>query len=208
MPACTSASSRSRPAGPTNGAPSRSSRSPGCSPTNIATELRLPAPNTVCVASSHRGHARHPAAAPRSFGRLSCGGTRSAAESGIPSAFPPPARRSIGIRVHPHEGFAHAASHRCFVRPLRSTPGSLERASELRSIGGSVVVRPSHLRLLDDDPPVGDPTLVESYRRLADVFYEVLGELRRGARLVRIDDSVGLRSTSHVSLTISDTDML
>jgi hypothetical protein len=53
---------------------------------------------------------------------------------------------------------------------------SFSRASELRSIGGSVVVRPSHLRLLDDDAPGGDPTLVESYRRLADVFHEVLAE--------------------------------
>src|SRR4051812_45475103 len=206
MPACTSASSRSRPAGPTNGAPSRSSRSPGCSPTNIATELRLPAPNTVCVASSHSGHARHAAAASRSFGRLSRGGTRSAAESGMPSAFPPRTRRSIGMRVHPHEGFAHMASHRCFVGPLRSTPGSLEHASELRSIGGSVVVRPSHLRLLDDDPPGGDPTLVESYRRLADVFHEVLAELSLDALLVRIADTVGDLIPSLDTLTIYEAD--
>src|SRR5205814_1480746 len=68
MPAWASASSSRRPAGPTNGAPSRSSRSPGCSPTNIATELRLPAPNTVCVACSHSGPARQPAAASRSSG--------------------------------------------------------------------------------------------------------------------------------------------
>jgi diguanylate cyclase (GGDEF)-like protein len=69
--------------------------------------------------------------------------------------------------------------------------GSVELASELRSIGGSVVVRPSHLRLLDTDAPVGDPTLVESYRRLADVFHEVLAEQSLDALLVRIADAVG-----------------
>src|SRR6266540_3291725 len=36
MPAASSASSNTRPAGPTNGLPARSSWSPGCSPTNIA----------------------------------------------------------------------------------------------------------------------------------------------------------------------------
>ena len=52
-----------------------------------------------------------------------------------------------------------------------------------------MVVRPSHLRLLDDDPPGGDPTLVESYRRLADVFHEVLAEQRLDALLVRVADT-------------------
>ena len=98
------------------------------------------------------------------------------------------------------------ASHRCFVRPLRSTSGSLERASELRSIGGSVVVRPSHLRLLDDDPPGGDPTLVESYRRLADVFHEVLAEQSLDALLVRIADTVGDLIPSLDTLTIYEAD--
>src|SRR5213080_1254215 len=206
MPACASASSRRRPAGPTNGAPSRSSRSPGCSPTNIATEPRLPAPNTVCVASSHSGQARHPAAASRSFGSDGREGTRSAAESAIPCAFPPSPRQSMRLRVHPHEGFALGAWHRCFVRLLRSTSGSFQRASELRSIGGSVVVRPSHLRLLDDDAPGGDPTLVESYRRLADVFHEVLAEQSLDALLVRIADTVGDLIPSLDTLTIYEAD--
>jgi len=54
-----------------------------------------------------------------------------------------------------------------------------------------VVVRPSHLRLLDTDVSAGDPTLVESYRRLADVFHEVLAEQSLDALLVRIADTVG-----------------
>jgi diguanylate cyclase (GGDEF)-like protein len=53
-------------------------------------------------------------------------------------------------------------------------------------------VRPNHLRLLDADaPPAGDPTLVESYRRLADVFHAVLAEQSLDALLVRIADTVG-----------------
>jgi diguanylate cyclase (GGDEF)-like protein len=54
-----------------------------------------------------------------------------------------------------------------------------------------VVVRPNHLRLLDGDGQPGDPTLVESYRRLADVFHEVLAEQSLDALLVRIADAVG-----------------
>jgi diguanylate cyclase (GGDEF)-like protein len=89
---------------------------------------------------------------------------------------------------------------------LRSTSGSFERACELRSIGGSVVVRPSHLRLLDDDAPGGDPTLVESYRRLADVFHEVLAEQSLDALLVRIADTVGDLIPSLDTLTIYEAD--
>src|SRR5262245_40822007 len=84
--------------------------------------------------------------------------------------------------------------------------GSTERVSELRSMGGSVVVRPSHLRLLDDDPPGGDPTLVESYRRLADVFHEVLAEQSLDALLVRIADTVGDLIPSLDTLTIYEAD--
>ena len=54
-----------------------------------------------------------------------------------------------------------------------------------------MVARPSHLRLLDADLAAGDPTLVESYRRLADVFHEVLAEQSLDALLVRIADAVG-----------------
>jgi diguanylate cyclase (GGDEF)-like protein len=69
-----------------------------------------------------------------------------------------------------------------------------------------VVVRPSHLRLLDADPPGGDPTLVESYRRLADVFHEVLAEQTLDALLVRIADTVGDLIPSLDTLTIYEAD--
>jgi diguanylate cyclase (GGDEF)-like protein len=69
-----------------------------------------------------------------------------------------------------------------------------------------VVVRPAHLRLLDDDGPGGDPTLVESYRRLADVFHEVLAEQSLDALLVRIADTVGDLIPSLDTLTIYEAD--
>jgi len=70
-----------------------------------------------------------------------------------------------------------------------------------------VVVRPSHLRLLDDDAaPGGDPTLVESYRRLADVFHAVLAEQSLDALLVRIADTVGDLIPSLDTLTIYEAD--
>jgi diguanylate cyclase (GGDEF)-like protein len=64
-----------------------------------------------------------------------------------------------------------------------------------------VVVRSSNLRLLDGKDPLGDSTLVESYRRLADVFHEVLAEQSLDALLVRIADTVG-DLIPHESLTI------
>src|SRR5947208_16367145 len=70
-------------------------------------------------------------------------------------------------------------------------PGAQNGVSQLRSVGGSVVVRPNQLRLLAGDPRAGDPTLVWSYRRLADVFHEVLAEQSLDALLVRIADAVG-----------------
>ncbi len=69
-----------------------------------------------------------------------------------------------------------------------------------------MVVRPSHLRLLDDDAPGGDPTLVESYRRLADVYHEVLAEQSLDALLVRIADTVGDLIPSLDTLTIYEAD--
>ena len=77
--------------------------------------------------------------------------------------------------------------------------------SELRSIGGSVVARPNHLRLLEDNIAPGDPTLAESYRRLADVFHEVLAEQSLDALLVRIADTVG-DLIPHDTLTIYEAD--
>src|SRR5512147_1151402 len=85
MPAVASASSRSRPEGPTNGWPCRSSWSPGCSPTSITSAPRGPSPNTVWVASLQRWQPRQPAAAARSDGSVGRSGTNGAAE---PAAIP------------------------------------------------------------------------------------------------------------------------
>ncbi|HEX4324308.1 MAG TPA: diguanylate cyclase [Gaiellaceae bacterium] len=52
-------------------------------------------------------------------------------------------------------------------------------------------MRPSYLRLLETDDSAPDATLVESYRRLADVFHEVLAEQSLDALLVRIAETVG-----------------
>jgi diguanylate cyclase (GGDEF)-like protein len=54
-----------------------------------------------------------------------------------------------------------------------------------------VVARSTHLRLLDGEGQPGDATLVESYRRLADVFHAVLAEQSLDTLLVRIADAVG-----------------
>src|SRR4051812_12244255 len=66
MPTSSSAAASSRPAGPTNGAPARSSRSPAISPTNMSRARRSPSPKTVCVAPLHRWHPRQDLAASRS----------------------------------------------------------------------------------------------------------------------------------------------
>jgi len=68
-----------------------------------------------------------------------------------------------------------------------------------------VVARPNHLRLLNGEVQPGDPTLVESYRRLADVFHEVLAEQSLDALLVRIADTVG-DLIPHDTLTIYEAD--
>src|SRR5436853_5419547 len=56
-----------------------------------------------------------------------------------------------------------------------------------------MVVRPTpHLRVMAGDASAPtEPELVESYRRLADVFHEVLAEQSLDALLVRIADAVG-----------------
>jgi diguanylate cyclase (GGDEF)-like protein len=68
-----------------------------------------------------------------------------------------------------------------------------------------VVARPSPLRLLDGDPAPGDATLVDSYRKLADVFHAVLAEQSLDALLVRIADTVG-ELIPHDTLTIYEGD--
>jgi diguanylate cyclase (GGDEF)-like protein len=62
------------------------------------------------------------------------------------------------------------------------------------------------LRLLaDEEDTFGEATLVESYRRLADVFHEVLAEQSLDALLVRIADTVG-ELIPHDTLTFYEAD--
>ena len=68
-----------------------------------------------------------------------------------------------------------------------------------------MVARPGNLRLLDTGAEPGDAALVESYRRLADVFHEVLAEQSLDALLVRIADNVG-DLIPHDTLTIYEAD--
>jgi diguanylate cyclase (GGDEF)-like protein len=68
-----------------------------------------------------------------------------------------------------------------------------------------VVLRTSHLRLLTDEETFEEPNLVESYRRLADVFHEVLAEQALDTLLVRIADTVG-ELIPHDTLTIYEAD--
>src|SRR4051794_34819330 len=66
MPAASSPLSSSRPAGPTNGSPARSSLSPGCSPSSTTRARAGPSPKTVWVAPRQRWQPRQPEAAERS----------------------------------------------------------------------------------------------------------------------------------------------
>src|SRR5882724_1505840 len=69
-----------------------------------------------------------------------------------------------------------------------------------------MVVRPTtHLRLMPETSVPAVPELVESYRRLADVFHEVLAEQSLDALLVRIADALG-DLIPHDTLTIYEAD--
>jgi diguanylate cyclase (GGDEF)-like protein len=69
-----------------------------------------------------------------------------------------------------------------------------------------MVARPApHLRLLSEDVVVPAPELVESYRRLADVFHELLAEQSLDALLVLIGDALG-DLIPHDTLTIYEAD--
>ncbi len=72
---------------------------------------------------------------------------------------------------------------------------------------GGVVARPEpHLRLLPEGGSVpAAPELVESYRRLADVFHEVLAEQSLDTLLVRIADALA-DLIPHDTLTIYEAD--
>jgi diguanylate cyclase (GGDEF)-like protein len=68
-----------------------------------------------------------------------------------------------------------------------------------------VVARSSHLRLIGREDSLAGSSLVESYRRLADVFHELLAEQSLDALLVRIADTVG-DLIPHDTLTIYEAD--
>src|SRR6267154_3300553 len=69
-----------------------------------------------------------------------------------------------------------------------------------------MVVRPTtHLRLMPETSVPAAPELVESYRRLADVFHEVLAEQSLDALLVRIADTLA-DLIPHDTLTIYEAD--
>src|SRR6266446_707675 len=76
-----------------------------------------------------------------------------------------------------------------------------------QSTASRVVMRPEpHLRLALDGPAVPSaPALVDSYRRLADVFHEVLAEQSLDALLVRIADTLA-DLIPHDTLTIYEAD--
>src|SRR5690348_9525236 len=162
MPASSSASSSTRPAGPTNGRPCLSSWSPGCSPTNITPAPAAPSPKTVCVPVCQSGHALQSAASARS------------SSSVMPRRFP-----RLG-EVTP--SWCRNPWSRMVVRP----------ATPLRVMPGDAVVPSEH-------------ELVESYRRLADVFHEVLAEQSLDALLVRIADALG-DLIPHDTLSIYEAD--
>jgi hypothetical protein len=69
------------PGGPTNGRPSRSSLSPGCSPTNINLARAGPWPKTVCVACAYKSQPWQSAAATRKLFSESRSGKNAAAGS-------------------------------------------------------------------------------------------------------------------------------
>src|SRR6059058_3457600 len=70
-----------------------------------------------------------------------------------------------------------------------------------------MVVRPTpHLRVMAGDASApAAPELLETYRRLADVFHEVLAEQSLDALLVRIADALG-DLIPHDTLTIYEAD--
>src|SRR4051812_509914 len=86
MPAPSSAWLRSLPAGPTNGSPSRSSRSPGCSPTRTIEAFDGPREKTTWVAGRHSSQPRQPGAAARRSSTVVAGGTHRPAPGAAPSS--------------------------------------------------------------------------------------------------------------------------
>ena len=103
-PAASSALSSSAPAGPTNGSPARSSRSPGCSPTSISDAVDEPRPNTVCSASRNNSSPGSPLLPPYESVQVGDLGQNSRHPS---QPFPWDTRRIAIIRA-PNDNFRYA----------------------------------------------------------------------------------------------------
>src|SRR3954467_15335167 len=91
MPAASRPRSSSRPAGPTNGSPARSSLSPGCSPTSMIRDRLSPSPKTVWLAPCQRWQPRQPSAASRSAFSVRRSGRKGVASLGSVMCFAIPA---------------------------------------------------------------------------------------------------------------------
>src|SRR5213593_1957437 len=151
MPAASSARSSTRPAGPTNGLPARSSSWPGCSPTIITRARFGPSPKTVCVPRVHSGQPRQPAAASRSVASVRYSGKKSAAEpvedarltrgstrdreSPRLESSPPGRRRHIGRPLGPTDGRA-TPEERSKLMLRRSKHDAGESQRQQRAGGG------------------------------------------------------------------------
>ena len=117
IPTLSSALSRIRPAGPTNGFPAISSSLPGCSPIKNNRAFEGPSPKTVCVPRFHKWQAWHSAAILRSWFRPALGGIREAADC---SARNLPAGAMIGELQFRGQGWTpRAILATCYARSLR-----------------------------------------------------------------------------------------
>ena len=79
MPASSTHSQRTRPAGPTKGCPWPSSLSPGCSPISIKAADRRPSPNAVCMGARQKRTSLHSSDAFAGAGRDVASGTNGVA---------------------------------------------------------------------------------------------------------------------------------
>src|SRR5262249_26649697 len=95
------------PAGPTNGSPLRSSRSPGCSPTITTGAPVSPREKTTCVALRYSSQPWQATAARRSSARSAPSGTYGCAEGAVRAAMASPEARWLCTSQH-HTGSAPA----------------------------------------------------------------------------------------------------
>jgi len=123
IPASTRAWSSSFPAGPTNGRPARSSRSPGCSPTSMMVASARPSPKTVCVAAFQRSQALHEAAAWRRHGSAAACACRGSGE-----------RLRDGMREAPRLCLSAFLMDSIKSRPAKGHQGAQRKGSRIHTI--------------------------------------------------------------------------